>query len=134
MVKNKHNKLVGSDIERSDERIDLTGEVFTPMELCNIMVDEIPLNILKNPDSTFLDNSAGSGNFLIVLRDRLKEYHSEEHIVNNMLYAVELMKDNHKEMCNRLGVSVDHKHYVCYDALKYDYSFGEPVGLENYMI
>tara|TARA_X000000368_G_scaffold380505_1_gene336346 strand:- start:44 stop:448 length:405 start_codon:yes stop_codon:yes gene_type:complete len=134
MVKNKHNKLVGSDIERSDERIDLTGEVFTPMELCNIMVDEIPLNILKNPDSTFLDNSAGSGNFMIVLRDRLKEYHSEEHILNNMLYAVELMKDNHKEMCNRLGVPVDHKHYVCYDALKYDYSFGEPVGLENYMI
>jgi len=134
MVKNKHNKLVGSDIERSDERIDLTGEVFTPMELCNIMVDEIPLNILKNADSTFLDNSAGSGNFMIVLRDRLKEYHSEEHILNNMLYAVELMKDNHKEMCNRLGVPVDHKHYVCYDALKYDYSFGEPVGLENYMI
>ena len=134
MVKNKHNKLVGSDIERSDERIDLTGEVFTPMELCNIMVDEIPLNILMNPDSTFLDNSAGSGNFMIVLRDRLKEYHSEEHILNNMLYAVELMKDNHKEMCNRLGVPVDHKHYVCYDALKYDYSFGEPVGLENYMI
>ena len=134
MVKNKHNKLVGSDIERSDERIDLTGEVFTPMELCNIMVDEIPLNILKNPNSKFLDNSAGSGNFLIVLRDRLKEYHSEEHIVNNMLYAVELMKDNHKEMCNRLGVSVDHKHYVCANALEYDYSFGEPVGLEKFMI
>ena len=134
MVKNKHNKLVGSDIERSDERIDLTGEVFTPMELCNIMVDEIPLNILKNPDSTFLDNSAGSGNFMIALRERLKEYHSEEHIVNNMLYAVELMEDNHKEMCDRLGVEVDHPHYMCHDALTYDYSFGEPVGLENYMI
>ena len=134
MVKNKHNKLVGSDIERSDERIDLTGEVFTPMELCNIMVDEIPLNILKNPKSTFLDNSAGSGNFLIVLRERLKEYHSEEHIVNNMLYAVELMEDNHKEMCDRLGVEVDHPHYICHDALTYDYSFGEPVGLEAFMI
>ena len=134
MVKNKHNKLVGSDIERSDERIDLTGEVFTPMELCNIMVDEIPLNILKNPDSTFLDNSAGSGNFMIALRERLKEYHSEEHIVNNMLYAVELMEDNHKEMCDRLGVEVDHPHYICHDALTYDYSFGEPVGLEAFMV
>tara|TARA_A100000172_G_scaffold71485_1_gene52132 strand:+ start:2141 stop:2545 length:405 start_codon:yes stop_codon:yes gene_type:complete len=134
MVKNKHNKLVGSDIERSDERIDLTGEVFTPMELCNIMVDEIPLNILKNPDSTFLDNSAGSGNFMIALRERLKEYHSEEHIVNNMLYAVELMEDNHKEMCDRLGVEVDHPHYMCHDALTYDYSFGEPVGLEKFMV
>ena len=132
MVKNKHNKLVGSNIERSDERIDLTGEVFTPMELCNIMVDEIPLRILKNPNSTFLDNSAGSGNFLIALRERLKEYHSEEHIVNNMLYAVELMEDNHKEMCNRLGASVDHPHYICHDALTYDYSFGESVGLEEF--
>ena len=132
MVKNKHNKLVGSDIERSDERIDLTGEVFTPMELCNIMVDEIPLNILKNPDSTFLDNSAGSGNFMIALRERLKEYHSEEHIVNNMLYAVELMEDNHKEMCDRLGVEVDHPHYMCHDALTYDYGFGEPVGVEQF--
>ena len=134
MVKNKHNKLVGSDIERSDERIDLTGEVFTPMELCNIMVDEIPLNILKNPDSTFLDNSACSCNFMIALRERLKEYHSEEHIVNNMLYAVELMEDNHKEMCDRLGVEVDHPHYMCHDALTYDYSFGEPVGLEKFMV
>ena len=134
MVKNKHNKLVGSDIERSDERIDLTGEVFTPMELCNIMVDEIPLHILKNPKSTFLDNSAGSGNFLIALRERLKEYHSEEHIVNNMLYAVELMEDNHKEMCDRLGVPLDHPHYICADAIEYDYSFGEPVGLEAFMI
>jgi hypothetical protein len=133
MVKNKHNKLVGSDIERSDERIDLTGEVFTPMELCTIMVNEIPLHILKNPNSTFLDNSAGSGNFLIALRKRLKEYHSEEHIVNNMLYAVELMEDNHKEMCNRLDVSVDHPHFVCANALEYDYSFGEPTGLEVFM-
>ena len=98
------------------------------------MVDEIPLNVIKNPESTFLDNSAGSGNFMVALRDRLKEYHSEEHILNNMLYAVELMEDNHKEMCDRLGVPVDHKHYVCHDALTYDYSFGEPIGLEVFMI
>ena len=134
MGKNKHNQLVGSDIQRSDKRIDLTGEVFTPLECCYEIINEIPLNILKNPKSTFLDNSAGSGNFLIALRERLKEYHSEEHIVNNMLYAVELMEDNHKEMCDRLGVEVDHPHYMCHDALTYDYSFGEPVGLEKFMV
>tara|TARA_B100001175_G_scaffold243317_1_gene209756 strand:- start:90 stop:494 length:405 start_codon:yes stop_codon:yes gene_type:complete len=133
MGKNKHNQLVGSDIQRSDKRIDLTGEVFTPLECCYEIINEIPLNILKNPKSTFLDNSAGSGNFLIALRERLKEYHSEEHIVNNMLYAVELMEDNHKEMCDRLGVEVDHPHYICHDALTYDYSFGESVGLEAFM-
>ena len=126
-MKNKHNQVVGSDIERSDERIDETGEVFTPLEVCTKMVNEIPLEKLKNPNSTIIDPSAGNGNFIIALRDRLKEYHSEDHILNNMLYAVELMEDNHKEMCERLGVPVDHKHYVCHDALTYDYSFGEPV-------
>ena len=132
MVKNKHNKLVGSDIERSDERIDLTGEVFTPLEVCIKMVNEIPLQTLKNPDSTFIDPSAGNGNFIIALRDNLILYHSEEHILNKMLYAVELMEDNHKEMCERLGISVDHPHYVCANALEYDYSFGESVGLEEF--
>ena len=132
--KNQHNLQSGSNINRSDERINSTGEVFTPMELCTEMVNEIPEHILKDPSSTFLDNSAGSGNFIVALQDKLKEYHSLEHINNNMLYAVELMEDNHKEMCDRLGVEVDHPHYICHDALTYDYSFGEPVGLEAFMI
>ena len=133
-MKNKHNQTVGSIVERTDERIEETGEVFTPSELCKEMVDEIPLDIIKNPESTFLDNSAGSGNFIIALLNRLKEYHSEEYVLNNMLYAVELMEDNHKEMCDRLGISTDHPHYICADALKYDYSFGEPMGVEKFMI
>jgi hypothetical protein len=33
-MKNKHNLEVGSEIERSDDRIKLTAEVFTPLELC----------------------------------------------------------------------------------------------------
>jgi len=132
-MKNKHNQNVGSNIERSDDRIDSTGEVFTPLELCELMVNRIPLDTLKDPESTFIDPAAGNGNFMIALRDRLKEYHSEDYILNNMLYAIELMEDNHQEMCDRLGISVDHPHYVCANALEYDYSFGEPVGLEAFM-
>ena len=130
--KNKHNIQSGSNINRSDERINSTGEVFTPMELCAEMVNEIPEHILKDPNSTFLDNSAGSGNFIVALQTKLKEYHSLEHINNNMLYAVELMEDNHKELCDRVGVAVTHPHYVCHDALTYDYSFGEPIGVEGF--
>ena len=133
MPKNIHNQTTGSNIERSDERIDQRGEVFTPLECCYEMIDEIPLHILKNPDSTFLDNSAGSGNFLVALQTKLREYHSLEHINNNMLYAVELMEDNHKEMCERVGVPTDHPHYICHDALTYDYSFGEPVGIDAFI-
>ena len=132
MAKNKHNQNVGSTIERSDERIKETQEVFTPMELVEKMIDEIPEELLKDPSSTFIDNSAGCGNFLVGLKKRLLQYHDEEHILDNMLYAVEMMEDNHRELCERLGVPVTHRHYVCADALTYNYSFGEPVGLDKF--
>ena len=131
-MKNAHNSIVGSSIERTDERINSTGEVFTPVELCASMVADIPKSILQNPKSTFLDNSAGCGNFMVALQTELLKYHSLQHINDNMLYAVELMEDNHAELCKKLGVAVDHPHYVCHDALTYDYSFGEPVGLEGF--
>ena len=115
-MKNIHNKNTGSNIERSDLRIDATGEVFTPLKLCSNCVNRIP-----------------EGDFIIALRDKLKEYHSEEHILNNMLYAIELMPDNHAEMCGRLGISTTHPHFVCEDALEYDYSFGSPIGVEAFM-
>lgn len=135
-MKNKHNEELGSDIERSDERIDLTGEVFTPLELCDSMIDEIPEEQLKNPNSKFIDPAAGNGNFLVALKTKLLKYHTEDHILNEMLYAVELMEDNHRELCERLGVSTTHSHYVCADALKYHYAFNglssEPITLDNF--
>ena len=129
-VKNTHNSKLGSKIKRSDARIKETQEVFTPMELCTKMVRKIPMDELQDPNSTFLDSSAGNGNFIIALRDELVKYHPLSHVINNMMYAVELMEDNHKEMCDRLGISIDHPHYVCADSLEYNYSFGEPVGVE----
>ena len=128
MKRNKHNKSVGSNIDRSDDRVDSTGEVFTPPWLVEEMIDSYPIEDLKDPNATFLDNSAGSGNFLMGLKNRLMKYHSEEHILNNMLYGVEYMEDNHKELCNRLGVPTTHPHYVCADALNYHYKFdGTPL-------
>ena len=134
MSKNRHNQKVGSSIERSDERIAETQEVFTPMQLCIDMVNEIPEQTLRDPKSTFLDNSAGSGNFIVALIDKLSEYHDRDYVINNMVYAVEFMSDNHQELCERIGVSVDHPHYVCHDALTYDYSFGIPVGVDQFFV
>lgn len=131
MDKNSHNQSVGSTVERSDERIKETGEVFTPMSLVERMIDDIEESVLRDPSSTFLDNSAGSGNFMVGLLNKLSEFHSRDHIVNHMLFAVEREPDNHAELCSRLGVSTDHPHFVCYDALLYNYSFGEDQSLEE---
>ena len=130
--KNAHNESVGSEIVRSNNRIDETGEVFTPMKLCAEMVSEIPQSVLQDAKSTFIDPSAGSGNFLLALQTELMKYHELSHINDNMLYGIELMEDNHAEMCKRLGVAVDHPHFVCADATKYDYSFGQPQGLDQF--
>ena len=74
--KNQHNKNLGSEIIRSDDRIGMTGEIFTPAKLCAEMVSQIPESILQNDKSTFIDNSAGSGNFLLALQTELLKYHS----------------------------------------------------------
>ena len=110
---------------KSKQRIKVTGEVFTPDVVVQKLLNQIPQEKFQNPDSTFLDNSAGNGNFLYALKQRLCQYHSEDHVLNNMIYAVEMMSDNHKELCERLGVPVTHHHYVCHNALEYDYTFSD---------
>ena len=42
MKRNEHNKSVGSVIERSDDRINATSEVFTPMDVCVRIINDIP--------------------------------------------------------------------------------------------
>ena len=117
--------------KKSKARIKQTGEVFTPPELVERLLDQIPEEKFQNPGSTFLDNAAGDGNFMVALKERLLRYgHSEQHILDNMLYAVEYMPDNHRRLCERIGVSPTHPHYVRADATQYDYSFGtiDPLG------
>jgi type I restriction-modification system DNA methylase subunit len=111
---------------RGEARVKQTGEVFTPLDLCLKMVNKIPLNLRKNPETTFLDNSCGDGNFLVTLLRVLSKYHDREHILNNMLYGVDLMQDNVETTKKRLGLTEDMPgwhHIVCADGLTYDYEF-----------
>ena len=110
---------------KSKERIKKTGEVFTPMELCLKMVHSIPVEKLKDPSTTYLDNSCGDGNFLVTLLQVLtEEYgHDRDHVVDHQLYGMDLMADNMEATRSRLDVPDDHPHYVCHDALTYDYNF-----------
>lgn len=141
--------------ETRKERRKETGEDFTPEELVNEILDKLPANIWKDPTKTWLDPTAGNGNFLVEVKRRLIDAgHSEQHIFDNMIFGVDLMPDNCKEMIERL-YDFDHdlieaipaskapKRYkrpglkfvfkynnvlipniVCADGLEYDYSFG----------
>jgi type I restriction-modification system DNA methylase subunit len=114
--------------KRGKERVKATGEIFTPLELCIQMVKGLPLETLKNPNSTYLDNSCGDGNFLVALLQVLTEDygHDKNHVLNCQLYGVDLMPDNIFAVRSRLGITAEMPawdHIVCADALNYDYSF-----------
>jgi hypothetical protein len=79
------------------------GEVFTPPALINKMLDRFPNKVWSNPDLKWLDPSCGTGNFMILVYQRLmfglktafpKEHERSEHIITNMLYMVELNVKN----------------------------------------
>jgi hypothetical protein len=88
------------------------GQVFTPFPLIDKILDQIPLEIMSDPKSTFFDPSAGMGGFLVVLYKRLmitllkaipdkKKRH--DHIVSNMLFGAELTKNNVHRMKKIFG-------------------------------
>ena len=95
------------NITRSQERIKNSGEVFTPPELVNEMLDKLPPEIWSDPTKTFIDPAAGDGNFLVEVKKRLLEFHSEQHILENMIFAVDIMPDNIEVLQHRLGYLID---------------------------
>jgi len=78
----------------SAERIKKFGEVFTPPELVNKILDKLPADIWKDPNKKWLDPTCGDGAFLIEVKRRLLEYHKESHILANMIYGVDIQEDN----------------------------------------
>jgi len=82
---------------------DKYGEVFTSPVLINKMLDLFPKSVWSNSKLTWLDPSVGVGFFMICvyirLMDGLKKWEPNEkkrskHIIENMLYMVELNKKN----------------------------------------
>jgi hypothetical protein len=110
------------------QRVRDRQEVFTPMELCLRMVRDISKEKLRNPTTTYLDNSCGDGNFLVALFSVLTEEYGHDpfHVLNHQLYGIDIMADNIETARDRLKVQPGTpawNHIICADALTYDYSF-----------
>ena len=91
-----------------DEAKDKHGEVFTPKELINEMMDQlnkIDPSVFTNKNLKWLDPANGTGNFPLIVYGRLMnglepsipdEAKRSQHILQNMLYMVELQPDNYE--------------------------------------
>ncbi len=130
--------LLGADdvILSKDEKKKQFGEVFTPPELVNEILDKLPADIWKDPTKTWLDNSCGAGAFLVEVKHRLMQgltewepdaQKREAHILENQIFGVELQADNWRTCRQRLGLTAtgNDGNIVCADGLTYNYSFAK---------
>lgn len=101
-----------STMTNSHKNKDEFGEVFTPLELIDEILDNIPGHVWKNPDARWLDPAAGMGNFPAIVYCRLMkslEYkipHVQErktHILSKMLFLVELNSVNVRHIRKLFG-------------------------------
>lgn len=95
---------------KSRDRVKAYGEVFTPRYMVDQMLDLVSEDLETGPgfvDKTFLEPSAGDGNFLVaILRRKLaaiekrytaKEWPHESLFALASIYGIELLEDNHQE-------------------------------------
>ena len=107
------------------------GEVFTPSQLVNEMLDKLPEEVWFDPTKTWLDPACGTGNFLLEVYRRLMESlrdiipnegERSKHILENQVHGVELQERNVILCLMRLNPNHEHKiHIVCADALTFHY-------------
>jgi hypothetical protein len=104
------------------------GEVMTHPDLIDKILDLFPKNIWENPVLKWLDPSCGIGNFMILLHKRLMigldkwepdRFKRHKHIIENMLYMVELNQDNYHVCCELFG---EKNNIICADFLS-DHNF-----------
>jgi len=143
MIKNYNNiNEIKQNLTVIKERKELYGEVFTPFSLIDKIMSLIPIENFKNKNKKWLDIGAGSGYFSIFLYfklfENLKNYFKNEnecrkHIINNMIYMVELQENNCEMLKELFGnkANIINDDFINYNFDNYiikefDYIIGNP--------
>lgn len=93
------------------------GEVFTPQEI----IDKLLVGIdYSDPTLSFCEPAFGDGRILLEVKNRLLKYHSEEHIITNMLFGVEIQEAWHREALERLNPNNYEHNLLCCSALDFE--------------
>jgi len=122
------------EINRTKQRIDKTGEVFTSTELVNEILDKVPRYFFTDCSKTICEPSVGEGVFLVEILKRRIENNLDPIESLSTLYGVDLMPDN-VEACrknllsivgnNEKTASIVNNNIVCANSLEFDFNFNE---------
>lgn len=104
------------------------GEVFTPIVLVNNILDKIPLEVWKNPESTFLDPCMGKGTFLLeIIRRLVYIYGYTEEDAKSRVYGYDIRVKYVNYLIRRGLKNVRHKDFLNeIIEMKFDVVLGNP--------
>jgi len=111
------------------------GIIYTPNNLVNNILDLIPEKHFKDPKLKWLDIGAGNGAFSLNIFNRLNNNLSnKQHIIENMLYMVEIYPDHIKELKNLFSkeANIINQDFLALDTTKennysnFDFIVGNP--------
>ena len=118
-----------SGVDREKTRVKSTGEVFTPTLLVEEILDKMDQQLFSDPTKTFLDPSAGDGQFLASVLYRKLQNGIDFETALSTIYGVDLMQDNvdlcrERLLCGREDLRhIVEQNIVCADGLRYHYRF-----------
>ncbi len=114
------------------------GEIYTPLCLIESMLAMLPDQVFENPNARWLDPGAGTGHFSLVLYHRLMKGlaasipdHAarNRHIVENMLYMVEIKESSVKRLYSLFGerANIIHADFTAAEIdSEFDFIIGNP--------
>ena len=95
---NEHGYMSGGD--RMSDRVEKTGEIFTPTDIVIKMIEKSGVNNY-GPGKTVLDPACGDGQMLVTAKWlKVIHYGMNEQDAVNELYGVDIMRDN-VDLCKR---------------------------------
>ena len=126
-------------IERQQNRVKATGEVFTPTPLVQKVLNQLPVEQFSDPTKTFLDPACGDGQFLGEVLIKKLHTGADFETALSTVYGVDLMQDNvdlcrERLLCGREDLRhIVENNIVCADGTSYHYRFDgtEPDVTEN---
>ena len=126
------NRNYMSGVDREYSRIKSTGEVFTPTNKVQHILnnlEKLDPTVFKDPKKTFIDNSCGDGQIITEALIRKLENEIDFETALSTVYGVDLMIDNvdlcrDRLLCRREDLRhIVEKNIVCADGLRYHYRF-----------